>query len=184
MPKDNILYELLGVRSDVEPVELRKRYHRLAILSHPDKNEEEEATKKFQQLSEAYAILSDPEQRQTYDRNGRSSVIGGSNQFDVDKAKSVFKNFKDELDDDEIDEDVHKIAQLLDQWSGPDIMKMSINERFQLDNSTDYFDRVDRFLEYGRLMSPQTVGPDEHRQKRANNGTTPCPPIITYPCLL
>lgn len=43
----------------------------MALKLHPDKNQEDpEATKNFQKLSEAYKILIDPEKRKIYDKTG------------------------------------------------------------------------------------------------------------------
>ena len=57
-------YDLLGVSKNADEGEIKKAYRKLAIKYHPDKSPEdkkEEYTKKFQQISEAYEILSDTE---------------------------------------------------------------------------------------------------------------------------
>jgi len=52
---------------------------KLAIKWHPDKNpkNQDEATKKFKEISEAYDVLSDPEKRQIYDTYGEEGLKGG-----------------------------------------------------------------------------------------------------------
>jgi molecular chaperone DnaJ len=71
-------YELLGVSRGADAVELKRAYRELAMRWHPDKNPGDRAAEdKFKQVSEAYAVLSDPEKRARYDRVGHA---GG---FDV-----------------------------------------------------------------------------------------------------
>ena len=62
-------YEILNVSRSVNEQELKSAYRRLAVQHHPDKNQgAPEAEEKFKEAAEAYAVLSDPEQRQRYDR--------------------------------------------------------------------------------------------------------------------
>src|SRR5438045_5624468 len=76
-------YEVLGVNRSASEQDLKKAYRRLAHQYHPDKNQTDpEAEEKFKEAAEAYAILSNSEQRQRYDRFGHagvsSSASGGS----------------------------------------------------------------------------------------------------------
>jgi len=68
-------YEVLGVaRAATEP-DLKSAYRRLAHQYHPDKNQGDvESEEKFKEAAEAYAVLSDAEQRQRYDRFGHAGV--------------------------------------------------------------------------------------------------------------
>jgi len=60
-------YETLNVAPTAKLQEIKKSFRKLAMKYHPDKNKDEGAQEKFQELSEAYAILSDPEKRREYD---------------------------------------------------------------------------------------------------------------------
>ncbi|MFV0529687.1 MAG: DnaJ domain-containing protein [Lachnospiraceae bacterium] len=59
-------YTILGVQPDAAPAEIKKAYRRLAKKYHPDSNNEE-TQKKFQEIAEAYSVLSDEESRKEYD---------------------------------------------------------------------------------------------------------------------
>jgi hypothetical protein len=63
-------YDLLGVRPTASPQQIRRAFRDLSKLYHPDTTElpPAEATEKFQQLNEAYAILSSPDRRWSYDK--------------------------------------------------------------------------------------------------------------------
>jgi curved DNA-binding protein CbpA len=63
------LYDTLGVREDATDEEIKRAYRKAAMKSHPDRNVGREASahSTFQQIKEAYAILSDPAQRRVYD---------------------------------------------------------------------------------------------------------------------
>lgn len=61
-------YAVLGVAADVDAKELKKAYRKLARTHHPDsKPGDSAAEKRFKEIGEAYAVLSDPEQRKQYD---------------------------------------------------------------------------------------------------------------------
>ena len=63
------LYDTLGVREDAPDEEIKRAYRKAAMLAHPDRNKGREAAAHdaFQEIKEAYAILSDPQQRRVYD---------------------------------------------------------------------------------------------------------------------
>ena len=76
-------YEILGVKKTASEAELKKAYRELAKKYHPDKNKgNKEAENRFKEISEAYAVLSDKEKRDQYDRLGREAFgPGGANPF-------------------------------------------------------------------------------------------------------
>ena len=62
-------YAVLGVKKDVSDAELKKTYRKLARKFHPDSNPGDAAAEaRFKEISEAYTVLSDPEQRAEYDQ--------------------------------------------------------------------------------------------------------------------
>ncbi|UWF77428.1 MULTISPECIES: DnaJ C-terminal domain-containing protein [Microbacterium] len=65
---DKDFYKTLGVSKDVSDADLKKTYRKLARKYHPDANPGDAAAEaRFKEISEAYAVLSDPEQRREYD---------------------------------------------------------------------------------------------------------------------
>ena len=62
-------YNILGVGRTAGTNQIKKAYRRLAKKMHPDRNPDDpSATDKFQELGEAYEVLSDPKKRIIYDR--------------------------------------------------------------------------------------------------------------------
>ncbi len=63
-------YELLHVMKTADIQEIKKEFHRLSKLLHPDTTllPPKQAEKEFRQICEAYELLSDPIRREAYDR--------------------------------------------------------------------------------------------------------------------
>lgn len=72
------LYDRLGVKPSATPDQLKVAWRRAARRWHPDRNpgNQEEATKRFQDIGFAYAILGDPHQRARYDETLRQETDG------------------------------------------------------------------------------------------------------------
>ena len=81
---DKDFYKILGVSKDVSDADLKKTYRKLARKYHPDSNQgDEKAEAKFKEVSEAYSVLSDAEQRKEYDEiramgSGARFTAGGA----------------------------------------------------------------------------------------------------------
>lgn len=85
-------YELLGLNKDASAQEIKKAYRKLALKYHPDKNQGDKAAEeKFKEISEAYAVLSDPDKKNQYDTYGSTGFHQRYSQEDI------FRNFN--LDD-------------------------------------------------------------------------------------
>jgi curved DNA-binding protein len=63
-------YEVLGVSRDASPDEIQRAYRKLARTYHPDVNKDPGAEARFQEIAEAYDVLSDPDTRRRYDAFG------------------------------------------------------------------------------------------------------------------
>lgn len=105
-------YEVLGISKTASDAEIKKAYKKLVLKYHPDKNKGDESAKtKFQEVSNAYEVLKDPEKRAAYDRYGHSAFdpsgggagggfggfggFGGGGGFDDigDAFSDIFENF-------------------------------------------------------------------------------------------
>jgi curved DNA-binding protein len=66
-------YSVLGLTKTAKPEEIKKAYRTLAQQYHPDKNPgDSKAEEKFKEINEAYQVLSDPQNKEKYDRLGSS----------------------------------------------------------------------------------------------------------------
>jgi hypothetical protein len=75
--KETIYYDVLEVPVTATTQDIKKAYYKKAVSVHPDKNPSPEANKQFQQLSQAYQVLSDPEKRKKYDLSGAEKMENG-----------------------------------------------------------------------------------------------------------
>lgn len=93
---DKDFYAVLGVSKDVTEADLKKTYRKLARKYHPDSNPGDAAAEaKFKEISEAYAVLSDTEQRQEYDQiramgSGARFTAGGQSAGGFEDVFSMF----------------------------------------------------------------------------------------------
>jgi DnaJ family protein C protein 3 len=68
--KEKNYYKILDIARNANKQEVKKAYREMALKWHPDKNtdNQEEASKKFQDIAEAYEVLSDDDLRGKYNR--------------------------------------------------------------------------------------------------------------------
>ena len=85
-------YSTLGVAKTASADEIKRAYRRLASQHHPDKGGD---VKKFQEIEQAYRVLSDPAQRQQYDNPSPFGNFGpqGADGFAPFNFDSIFDIF-------------------------------------------------------------------------------------------
>lgn len=85
-------YEILGISKSASLDQIKSAYRKAALQHHPDRNPgDKEAETRFKEAAEAYAVLSDPDKRQLYDRFGHEGLAGVAGGFDP----GVFSEFED-----------------------------------------------------------------------------------------
>ncbi|MDD5775848.1 MAG: molecular chaperone DnaJ [Candidatus Omnitrophica bacterium] len=91
-------YEILGVSKSASVDDIKKTYRTLALKFHPDRvsaDQKKAAEEKFKEISEAYAVLSDPEKRKMYDQYGHAGIDQRYAQEDIFRGadfSSIFGN--------------------------------------------------------------------------------------------
>ena len=94
-------YNVLDVKKNSTPEQIKAAYRKQAIKYHPDKNKGDKASEeKFKEASEAYHVLSDKERKQNYDNFGHAAFEngaggrGGFGNFDFSNSFSdIFEDF-------------------------------------------------------------------------------------------
>jgi molecular chaperone DnaJ len=88
-------YEVLGVKRDASADEIKDSYRKLAMQFHPDRNKDPGAEERFKEISEAYAVLSDPQKRQTYDQLGHAGFDQRYSSEDIFRGADFDSVFRD-----------------------------------------------------------------------------------------
>jgi molecular chaperone DnaJ len=91
-------YEILGIKKDASPDEIKKAFRKLARKHHPDLNPGDSAAeKKFKEINGAYEILGNTKKRSEYDQFGTAAFESGagsggfrSQGFDFGGAEDIF----------------------------------------------------------------------------------------------
>jgi curved DNA-binding protein CbpA len=69
--RERDLYDVLGVSADASAAAIKAVYRQLARTFHPDVNADVDAVEHFREITQAFIVLTDPEQRKAYDRHRR-----------------------------------------------------------------------------------------------------------------
>ncbi|BFZ14617.1 hypothetical protein BsWGS_17656 [Bradybaena similaris] len=99
-------YEVLGVAKNADAATIKKAYYKLAKQYHPDMNNKDpNSAKKFQEVSEAYEVLSDDTKKREYDTYGMAGAGAAGQQtggFRAQQGFSGFENFQSQMDPEEL----------------------------------------------------------------------------------
>lgn len=77
-------YKILGLENGATTSDIKKAYRKLALKYHPDKTMgDKQLEAKFKEISEAYAVLSDPEKKKQYDTYGSADFHQRYSQEDI-----------------------------------------------------------------------------------------------------
>jgi len=92
----NDYYKVLGVEKNASLEEIKKKYRKLALKYHPDRNKgDKKAEDKFKGINEAYAVLSDAGKRKQYDAFGSAQFHQRFNQDDIFRGFDIGDILKD-----------------------------------------------------------------------------------------
>jgi len=88
-------YEILGVKKDASPDELKKAFRQLARKYHPDLNKgSKDAEDKFKEVNEAYQVLSDPQKKAQFDQSGHAEFKPGDTPgYKTPSYDDLFRDF-------------------------------------------------------------------------------------------
>jgi len=175
-------YAVLGVAKNATPDEIKKAYRKLASQHHPDKGGD---TAKFQQIQEAYAILSDPEKKAQYDNPmppGIQGFPGGGFRMNVNglDINDIFGQMFNNQFGHRPQRQVYRtqvIVSLLEAFTGTNkILELNTNsEKKVIDikvpkgvNSGDQL-RYDNVIEGASLLIEFNVMPDLRFERRGTD---------------
>lgn len=136
-------YDILQIEKNASADDIKKSYKKLAIKHHPDKNGNSDESKKlFQEINEAYEVLSDDQKRKIFDMYGEEGLKGGGMPGSNSGAPFVFRtggmpfNFRS-----------NDPADIFSQFFGT-------NNPFDTDNEDSPFGKINGFPRARKKNSP------------------------------
>ncbi len=157
-------YEILGVKRDAAPEEIRKAYHKVAMKYHPDRNPgNSEAEVRFKEAAEAYDILRDPEKRKRYDQMGHEGLQGFAGR-EFHSFEDIFEAFGDVFGGDS----------LFDGLFGGSSRRMRRGAHLQCEVKIDFRDALADTTRTIRIDRTAVCGECRGSGARAGTAPTPC----------
>jgi DnaJ family protein A protein 2 len=127
MPVETELYELLKVNPDASSEDIKKAFRKQALVHHPDRGGDEEMFKKIQN---AYEILSEPQKREIYDKQGKNGLKNSgvsedilSRMFNMGNIFSMFTNFNNKT---KSSSTIHTLNVSLEKLCTREIIKLKV----------------------------------------------------------
>lgn len=106
-------YQILDLDLDASISDIKKAYHKLAKLYHPDKSNDPQSQSKYQAIHKAYQVLSDPILKSEYDKTGISTDKGD---ILIDPLEAILHIRNEESDIPNVV--VHIEIDIIDQYNG------------------------------------------------------------------
>ncbi|KAL4910053.1 hypothetical protein BDW74DRAFT_144330 [Aspergillus multicolor] len=180
-PAETDLYQILGVKEDASPDQIKSAYRKLALKHHPDKapaDAREEANQQFQKIAFAYAILSDTRKRQRFDLTGSTAeavdldddfdwVDFYREQFSTAIDANVLARFKNEYQGSE--EEINDVLTAYENYEGDlDRVYESVMLSNVLDDDNRFRAIIDKAIEDEKVVEYKnyTDEPEKKRQQR------------------
>eukprot|EP00978_Attheya_sp_CCMP212_P013773 scaffold34663_cov47-Attheya_sp.AAC.1 len=158
------LYDLLGVKTDATPAQIKRGYYREARKVHPDKNPDNpvEADEKFRKVSVAYQTLIDDKKRAAYDARGSIDENESMIDFDPYVFFAVFFGTSDLVDsyigDLEIASFSDNLMKLANMNTNNDPSDFDMKQFFALWSDSSRTRQVDIALHLRTQMQPFVEG--------------------------
>lgn len=143
-------YAILGVNKTAGVDEIKKKFRKLALKYHPDRNQGNKAAEaKFKEISEAYDVLGDEDKRSKYDRFGQYWQQGTTNYTGTSSGRH---NVNTKVDSNNTDFSQYGnfeefINELLGRFSTPDASSTSRN------HSSPGFGKNSNYQDFGGVGS-------------------------------
>lgn len=87
-------YAVLHLRRSATPADIKKAFRRLALLYHPDRNDDPKASALFMEIVESYQVLTNPESKDEYDAS--LAEDGEARDFPVSESDWVSSAWRDD----------------------------------------------------------------------------------------
>ena len=161
MPSNNFkdYYDILGVSKSASADEIKKKFRKLALKYHPDRNPgDSKAEAKFKEISEAYEVLGDKEKRAKYDQFGKYWQQTGQSQPQGWSGTSVNTDFGG-FDFSQYGNFEDFINELLGRFSTSGTAYTGTNRSYSYNSANDSRTTSSGFSNFGNFDN-STVGAD------------------------